>query len=159
MKQKRTAIFPGSFDPLTKGHVAVVRKALPLFDCIIVAIGSNSAKKNYFSVEERILQIKMVFKNEPKVKVEIFQGLTIDFCKKHSANFILRGLRDGKDFEYEKSIAIMNNQIEQSIETIFFMTDAKYLAINSVIIRDILRHGGDASQFLPNELNKLLAGA
>jgi pantetheine-phosphate adenylyltransferase len=159
MKQKRTAIFPGSFDPLTKGHVAVVRKALPLFDCIIVAIGSNSAKKNYFSVEERILQIKMVFKNEPKVKVEIFQGLTIDFCKKHSANFILRGLRDGKDFEYEKSIAIMNNQIEQSIETIFFMTDAKYLAINSVIIRDILRHGGDASQFLPNELNKFLTGA
>ena len=159
MSQKRIAIFPGSFDPLTKGHQAIIRKALPLFDKIIIAIGSNNAKKNYFSLEERIQQIKIVFKSDQKISVESFKGLTIDFCKKNNAHFIIRGLRDGKDFEYEKSIAIMNNQIESSIETVFFMTDAKYQAINSVIIRDILRNGGDASKFLPNELNEFLTSA
>lgn len=159
MSEKRIAVFPGSFDPLTKGHQAVVRKALPLFDEIIIAIGTNSAKKNYFSLEERIQQITAVFAKEEKISVKSFEGLTVDFCKKHNANFIVRGLRDGKDFEYEKSIAIMNNQIEESVETIFFMTDAEYLAINSVIIRDILKNGGDASKFLPNELNDFLAGA
>ena len=159
MSQKRIAVFPGSFDPLTKGHQAVVRKALPLFDEIIIAIGANSAKKNYFSVKERIQHIQLVFKSEAKVSVESFEGLTVDFCNKHNASFIVRGLRDGKDFEYEKSIAIMNNEIEKSVETIFFMTDAQHLAINSVIIRDILRNGGDASQFLPNELNEFLKGA
>lgn len=159
MSQKRIAIFPGSFDPLTKGHQAIIRKALPLFDKIIIAIGSNNAKKNYFSPQERIEQIKIVFKSDQKISVESFKGLTVDFCKKNNAHFIIRGLRDGKDFEYEKSIAIMNNQIEPSIETIFFMTDAKYQAINSVIIRDILRNGGDASKFLPNELNEFLTSA
>tara|TARA_B100000963_G_scaffold358157_1_gene382098 strand:+ start:1408 stop:1887 length:480 start_codon:yes stop_codon:yes gene_type:complete len=159
MSRKKIAVFPGSFDPLTKGHQAVVRKALPLFDEIMIAIGSNSAKKNYFSVRERIQHINLVFNSEPKVSVKSFDGLTVDFCKKHNANFIVRGLRDGKDFEYEKSIAIMNNQIEESVETVFFMTDAEYLAINSVIIRDILRNGGDASKFLPNELNEFLKGA
>tara|TARA_Y100000739_G_C20556082_1_gene440617 strand:+ start:367 stop:846 length:480 start_codon:yes stop_codon:yes gene_type:complete len=159
MSQKRIAIFPGSFDPLTKGHQAIIRKALPLFDKIIIAIGSNNAKKNYFSLQERIEQIKIVFNSDQKISVESFKGLTVDFCKKNNAHFIIRGLRDGKDFEYEKSIAIMNNQIEPSIETIFFMTDAKYQAINSVIIRDILRNGGDASKFLPNEINEFLTSA
>ena len=159
MSQKRIAIFPGSFDPLTKGHQAIIRKALPLFDKIIIAIGSNNAKKNYFSLQERIEQIKIVFKSDQKISVESFKGLTVDFCKKNNAHFIIRGLRDGKDFEYEKSIAIMNNQIESSIETVFFMTDAKYQAINSVIIRDIIRNGGDASKFLPNELNEFLTSA
>lgn len=159
MSQKRIAVFPGSFDPLTKGHQAVVRKALPLFDEIIIAIGTNSAKKNFFSLAERTQQIKAVFANENKIKVESFEGLTVDFCKENNANFIIRGLRDVKDFEYEKSIAIMNNQIEEKVETVFFMTDAEYLAINSVIIRDILRNGGDASKFLPDELNNFLASA
>ena len=159
MSQKRIAVFPGSFDPFTKGHEAVVLKALPLFDEIIIAIGTNSAKQNYFSLEDRINQIKAVFKSEKKVSIQSFEGLTVNFCKKHNANFIVRGLRDGKDFEYEKSIAIMNNQIEKSVETVFFMTDAEYSAINSVIIRDILRNGGDASQFLPDELNNFITGA
>ena len=159
MSKKRIAVFPGSFDPITKGHQAVLRKALPLFDEIIIAVGSNSAKQNLFSIAERLKQIQNVFKNELKVSVKSFEGLTVDFCKKHHSNFIIRGLRDGKDFEYEKSIAIMNNQIEKSVETVFFMTDSEYLAINSVIIRDILRNGGDASQFLPNELNDFLKGA
>ncbi|MBL56605.1 MAG: pantetheine-phosphate adenylyltransferase [Flavobacteriales bacterium] len=159
MSQKRIAVFPGSFDPLTKGHEAVVLKALPLFDEIIIAIGTNNSKKNYFSKEERIQHIETVFKKHPKISVKHYTGLTIEFCKKHHAQFIVRGLRDGKDFEYEKSIAIINNQIEASVDTVFFMTDAKYSAINSVIIRDILRNGGDVSQFLPDELNNLLASA
>ena len=159
MSQKKVAVFPGSFDPLTKGHQSVMKKALPLFDEIIIAIGSNNEKKNYFSLKERMRQVKLVFKSEQKVSVKSFEGLTVDFCKKNNARFIVRGLRDGKDFEYEKSIAIMNNEIEPSIETIFFMTEAKYQAINSVIIRDILRNGGDASKFLPNELNESLTSA
>ncbi|MAW65042.1 MAG: pantetheine-phosphate adenylyltransferase [Flavobacteriales bacterium] len=159
MLQKRIAVFPGSFDPLTKGHQAVIRKALALFDEIIIAIGSNNAKNCYFTIEERIQQIKIVYKTNKKISVESFKGLTIDFCKKNNVSFIVRGLRDGKDFEYEKSIAIMNNQIEPSVDTLFFMTDVKYQAINSVIIRDILRNGGDASKFLPNELNEFLSGA
>tara|TARA_Y100000589_G_scaffold21078_1_gene17455 strand:- start:2249 stop:2728 length:480 start_codon:yes stop_codon:yes gene_type:complete len=159
MSQKRVAIFPGSFDPITKGHQAVLIKALPLFDEIIIAIGLNSTKKNLFSVKERTRQLQLVFKSEPKVSVESFDGLTIEFCKKMNANFLIRGLRDSKDFEYEKSIAIMNNQIEPSIETVFFITDVKYQAINSLIIRDILRNNGDASKFLPNELNEFITGA
>lgn len=156
MESIRTAVFPGSFDPFTKGHVAVVKKALPLFDRIIIAVGSNSAKKNYFDLDTRLKHIKAVFEDESKIEVAAYSGLTVDFCKKHNANFIVRGLRDGKDFEYEKSIAIMNHKIETTVETIFFMTDAEYSAINSVIIRDILRNGGDASQFLPEKLNSLL---
>lgn len=159
MSQKRIAVFPGSFDPFTKGHEAVVKKALPLFDEIIIAIGTNSAKKNFFSLEQRINHIQAVFQSEPKILVTNFEGLTVEFCEKHNANFIVRGLRDGKDFEYEKSIAIMNHKIKPAVETVFFMTDAEYLAINSVIIRDILRNGGDASQFLPNEINDIIKSA
>lgn len=157
MSLLKTAVFPGSFDPFTKGHLAVVQKALPLFDKIIIAIGTNSSKNNHFSLEDRVNQINAVFKDSPKIEVKSFTGLTVDFCKKHNANFIVRGLRDGKDFEYEKSIAIMNNKIENSVETVFFMTDAEFSAINSVIIRDILRNGGDASQFLPKALNDYIA--
>ena len=159
MSTKRIAVFPGSFDPFTKGHEAVILKALPLFDEIIIAIGTNTAKMNYFSIDERVEQIEAIFQKQSNIIVKIFEGLTVEFCKKNRANFIVRGLRDGKDFEYEKSIAIMNNQIEPSIETVFFMTDAKYSAINSIIIRDILINGGDASQFLPDELNNFIAGA
>lgn len=157
MDQKRTAVFPGSFDPFTKGHEAIVQKALPLFDEIIIAIGRNSDKKYFFTLEERINHIKTVFGDEPKIKVVSFEGLTVNFCKENNSNFIVRGLRDVKDFEYEKSIAIMNNKIEESIETIFFMTNTEFLAINSVIVRDILRNNGDVSQFLPEKLNAFLA--
>ncbi len=155
----KIAVFPGSFDPFTKGHLAIVLKALNLFDGIIIAIGDNSSKTNLFSLTDRLKQISSVFQNEPKVTITSFTGLTVDFCRKNKANFIVRGLRDNKDFEYEKSIAIMNNQVEGSIETVFLMTDVKYLAINSVIIRDILKNGGNVSKFLPNEINDLIAGA
>jgi len=157
MDQKRTAVFPGSFDPFTKGHEAIVQKALPLFDEIIIAIGRNSDKKYFFTLEKRINHIKAVFGDQPKIKVVSFEGLTVNFCKENNSNFIVRGLRDVKDFEYEKSIAIMNNKIEESIETIFFMTNTEFLAINSVIVRDILRNNGDVSQFLPKKLNAFLA--
>lgn len=157
MDQKRKAVFPGSFDPFTKGHEAIVQKALPLFDEITIAIGRNSDKKYFFALKERINHIKVIFGDQPKIKVESFEGLTVNFCKENNSNFIVRGLRDVKDFEYEKSIAIMNNKIEESVETIFFMTNTEFLAINSVIVRDILRNNGDVSQFLPEKLNAFLA--
>ncbi|MDG1518611.1 MAG: pantetheine-phosphate adenylyltransferase [Flavobacteriales bacterium] len=157
MDQKRKAVFPGSFDPFTKGHEAIVQKALPLFDEITIAIGRNSDKKYFFTLKERINHIKVIFGDQPKIKVESFEGLTVNFCKENNSNFIVRGLRDVKDFEYEKSIAIMNNKIEESVETIFFMTNTEFLAINSVIVRDILRNNGDVSQFLPEKLNAFLA--
>ena len=153
---KKIAVFPGSFDPITLGHVAIIEKARPLFDEIVIAIGENSSKQYYFSLEERISHLKAVFGNFNNVRVEVYSGLTIDYCTSIGSNYLVRGLRDGKDFEYEKSIAIMNAQMKNGVETIFFMTDAKYSAINSFIVRDILKNKGDASLFLPNELNALL---
>ncbi len=146
---KRVAIFPGSFDPITKGHENILRRALPLFDEIIIAIGKNSSKQNYFSLEQREKWIKQVFANEPKVRVESYTGLTIDFCKKVNAGFILRGLRTSADFEFEKSIAQNNNIMAPQIETIFILPIPELSAINSTIVRDIIRNGGDASPFVP----------
>lgn len=146
---KRIAIFPGSFDPITKGHENILRRALPLFDEIIIAIGKNSSKQNYFSLEQREKWIKQVFANEPKVRIESYTGLTIDFCKKVNAKFILRGLRTSADFEFEKSIAQNNNIMAPEIETIFILPIPELSAINSTIVRDIIRNGGDASPFVP----------
>ena len=156
MSTQRIAVFPGSFDPITKGHAAIVRKALPLFDKIIIAIGTNSSKKSFFDLEQRKNHLRAVFQSEENVEIMSYKGLTVDFCKEQNSKFIVRGLRDVKDFEYEKSIAIMNNKIEADIETIFFMTDPEYSAINSGIVRDILKNGGDVVQFLPNEISDLI---
>lgn len=145
----RRAVFPGSFDPITKGHEDIVKRSLGLFDEIIVAIGVNSTKNYYFPLEKRIEFIEKTFEGEPKVKVQSYQGLTIDFCKKVDARFILRGLRSPADFEFEKGIAQMNKAMESKIETIFILTMPELSAINSTIIRDILKHGGDASGFVP----------
>ena len=147
--QKRIAVFPGSFDPITKGHENIVKRALPLFDGIIVAIGVNSTKNYYFPLEKRMQLIQQTFAGEPKVKVQSYSGLTIEFCKQAGSNFILRGLRSGADFEFEKSIAQMNHAMAGNIETIFILTTPELSAINSTIIRDILKHGGDASAFVP----------
>jgi pantetheine-phosphate adenylyltransferase len=146
---KRIAIFPGSFDPITKGHENILRRALPLFDEIIIAIGENSSKQNYFSLEQREKWIRQVFLNEPNVHIESYTGLTIEFCKKVNANFILRGLRTSADFEFEKSIAQNNKVMAQHIETIFILPIPELSAINSTIVRDIIRNGGDASPFVP----------
>ncbi len=150
---KRIAIFPGSFDPITKGHENILRRALPLFDEIIIAIGKNSSKQSYFNVEQREAWIKQVFANEPKVKVETYSGLTIEFCKKMNAHYILRGLRTSADFEFEKSIAQNNNVMAPDIETIFILPIPEYSAINSTIVRDIIRNDGDVSHFVPKGID------
>ncbi len=154
MSTKKIAVFAGTFDPITLGHISVIERGLSLFDEIIIGIGRNSNKEGYFPLEQRLKWIKKIFQNNPNIKVLTYEGLTIDFCKSVNAGFILRGLRDGKDFEYERSLGMMNHAIAQDIETIYLVTEPQYSAINSIIIRDILKHGGDASQFLPKEVNE-----
>mgnify|MGYP000870703876 FL=1 len=149
----RRAIFPGSFDPITLGHVDIINRALPLFDEIIIAIGINSDKSYMFSLEDRIRFIQENYANEPKIKVETYTGLTIDFCKKVNVNFILRGLRNPADFEFEKAIAQTNRKLS-NIETVFLLTSATTSFISSSIVRDIIRNGGDATGFVPNSVLK-----
>lgn len=146
---KRIGLFPGSFDPFTKGHEAVVKKALELFDEVIIGIGTNTSKSYLFSLEKRKEHIRSLFPDNEKVKIETYQKLTVDFCHEIGAGYIIRGLRDSKDFEYEKSIAHMNHDIS-GIETVFFLTDQQYGAINSTIIREIFRNGGNISPFVTN---------
>ena len=147
---ERIAVFPGSFDPFTIGHEAIVRRALALFDKIVIAIGYNSNKADFFPIEKRTEWIKQVFDNEEKISVENYSGLTVDFCKRANAKYIIRGLRTSADFEYERAIAQVNKAMDQDIETIFMLTSPEHSAITSTLVRDIIRHGGDASKFLPN---------
>jgi pantetheine-phosphate adenylyltransferase len=147
------AVFPGSFDPFTKGHESIVRRVLPLFDKVIVAIGINSHKNYYFPLEKRKEWISRVFADEKKVSVETFSSLTIDFCRKMNAKFIIRGLRTTTDLEFEKAIAQMNKAMAGEIETLFILPTPELSAINSTIIRDIVRNGGDASSFVPSAVD------
>lgn len=146
---KKIGLFPGSFDPFTKGHEAVIAKSLHLFDEVIIGVGVNSSKQYMFSLEKRIAHIKTLFVNQPNVRVEQFQTLTVNFCKEIGATHIIRGLRDSKDFQYEKSIAHMNFDIS-GIDTVFFLTEQKYSAINSSIIREIHKNGGPIDAFVTN---------
>ncbi|MBS1646120.1 MAG: pantetheine-phosphate adenylyltransferase [Bacteroidetes bacterium] len=146
--KKRIAVFPGSFDPFTVGHEALVKRTIHLFDEIIIALGTNSNKQYMFSEAQRKKWIEHVFKNTPGVSVQRFSGLTIDFCKKNNAQYIIRGVRTSTDFEFEKAIAQMNRSLS-NIETIFIMPLPEHSAINSTIIRDIVRNNGDASMFVP----------
>jgi len=150
---ERIAIFPGSFDPFTVGHESIVRRALPLFDKIIIMIGYNSNKKPFYPLEKRKNWIKKVFEDEPSISVGKFEGLTVDYCKKVHANYILRGIRTAADFEYERAIAQINKKMHPEIETVFLLTKPEHTPITSTIVRDILRHGGDASIFLPKALD------
>ena len=145
---KKIAVFPGSFDPFTKGHEDVVNKALELFDEVVIAIGINSSKKFYFNIDKRVMHIQSLFENK-KIKVLTYQKLTVDFCKDINAKFIVRGLRDNKDFEYEKSIAHMNTELS-NIQTIFLLTAQKYGAINSSIVREIFKNKGNIDSFVTN---------
>lgn len=149
----RKAIFPGSFDPITLGHVDIINRALPLFDEIIIAIGVNSDKKYMFSLEERVNFIKENYKNEPKIKVTTYTGLTTDYCQKMEVDFILRGLRNPADFEFEKAIAQTNRKLS-NVETVFLLTSATTSFISSSIVRDVYRHGGDISAFVPKSVSK-----
>ena len=142
------AVFPGSFDPLTLGHTDIINRALPLFDEIIIAIGTNSTKKYMFTLEQRKMFIEKTYQNNPKIKVDTYEGLTINYCSKVNSNFILRGLRNPADFEFEKAIAQTNRKMSK-IETVFLLTSADTSFISSSIVRDILRNNGDVSMLVP----------
>ena len=145
----KTAVFPGSFDPITTGHVDLVHRALPLFDEIIVAIGINSQKQALFSVEERKNWIQHVFRDEPRIKVDVFEGLTVHYCKKVGAKYLLRGLRNASDFDYEKTISQLNHIVGGDIETIFLISRPEFSHISSTIVREIIKGKGNAKPFLP----------
>jgi pantetheine-phosphate adenylyltransferase len=147
----KKAIFPGSFDPITLGHFDIIKRSIPLFDKIIVAIGINAEKKYMFSLEDRKRYIEEAFADEPSVSVITYQGLTIDLCKKLGAEFILRGLRNPADFEFEKAIAHTNRRLSK-IETVFLLTAAKTSFISSSIVRDVIRNGGDYKVLVPDSV-------
>ncbi|HLU16518.1 MAG TPA: pantetheine-phosphate adenylyltransferase [Edaphocola sp.] len=148
----RVALFPGTFDPITLGHVDVVRRALPLFDKIVIGIGLNSSKQPMFSPEQRLAWLQEIFKDTDKVEAHAYEGLTIDYCEKIGANFILRGIRYVSDFEYEKGIADMNRMLSKHIETIFLTSSPEYSTVSSTLVRDVIRYNGDVRQFLPPEV-------
>ena len=150
---KKIAVFPGSFDPFTVGHEDIVLRALPVFDEIIIAVGANALKKSYYSVETRKRMISGVFKDNSKIKVDHYEGLTVDYCRNHQAKFILRGLRTSADFEFERAIAQVNKAMADEIESVFFLSKPEHSPINSTIVRDIIRSRGDASRFVPGAIN------
>ncbi len=146
---QRICLFPGTFDPVTLGHVDIIKRAIPLFDKIVVAVGINAAKTPMFSPEQRMQWIEEIFADEPVISGAVYEGLTIKFCQEIGARFILRGIRYVSDFEYEKTIADANRTMDPSIETIFLTGEPKYTSVASTIVRDIIRNGGDARPFLP----------
>ena len=149
---QRICLFPGTFDPVTLGHVDIITRALPLFDKIVVGIGINTSKAPMFSAEKRLSWLKEIFKDQPTVEGAVYEGLTVNFCRTINARFILRGIRYVSDFEYEKTIADANRTLDKSIETIFLTGEPKYTSVASTIVRDIIKNGGDASHFLPPEV-------
>ncbi|MDA9945782.1 MAG: pantetheine-phosphate adenylyltransferase [Bacteroidetes bacterium] len=146
----RIALFPGSFDPITLGHVDIITRALPLFDEIRIAVGTNSAKNYLFSLEQRIAWITETFADEDKVKVVTYDGLTVDFALKEGVNFLLRGLRNPADFEFEKAIAQANREMTPELETVFLLTSARFAYISSSIVREVFNYGGDFTKFVPD---------
>ena len=149
----RKAVFPGSFDPITLGHTDIIERALPLFDEIILAIGTNSNKNYMFSLEERLRFLKETFKNEPKITVTTYQGLTVDFCKEQDAGFLLRGLRNAQDLEFEKAIGQTNYKMS-GIDTLFFITSSGKSHISSTVVRDVIRNNGDYEFMVPDVVRK-----
>ncbi len=144
----RIALFPGSFDPITIGHVDVITRSLDLFDKIIVGVGNNTSKQYMFPLQDRIQWIKDSFSDYHQIEVKSYSGLTVEYCKKIQARFILRGLRTSADFEFERAIAQMNHYMERGIETIFILSAPQYTPVSSTIVRDIIRNGGNASPFV-----------
>jgi pantetheine-phosphate adenylyltransferase len=153
----RVAVFPGSFDPITVGHVDLVHRAIPLFDKIIVSVGINTQKKSLFSLEQRLSWLEKTFEKYPSVEISSFEGLTVNYCKKINANFLLRGLRQSSDFDYEKTISQLNHIIGDNLETIFLISKPEYSHISSTIVREIIKGDGDVSKFVPEVIEASLA--
>jgi pantetheine-phosphate adenylyltransferase len=148
----KIAVFPGSFDPITVGHQSIIKRAIPLFDKIIVAVGINSTKQSMYSVEQRMDWIRKSFAGDAKIHVQSFEGLTIDFCHQQGAKYILRGLRTSADFEFERGIGQVNKLLDADIETIFMLTSTRHTPISSSVVRDVIKHKGDISQLVPEIL-------
>lgn len=147
--KKKIAVFPGSFDPFTIGHQSIIERGLTMFDEVVIAIGVNSEKKSFFDLETRMKWLNKVFEKEPRIRVETFTSLTIDFCKSINADFILRGLRTSADFEYERQIGQMNKHLYENIETVFLLTSAEHTFISSSIVREIVKYKSNVSKFVP----------
>lgn len=152
----RICLFPGTFDPVTLGHVDIINRALPLFNKIVIGIGINSSKKPMFSPEQRMQWFEEIYKDDERIETKMYESLTVTFCKEIGARYILRGIRFVSDFEYEKTIADANRTLDRNIETIFLTGEPQYTSVASTIVRDILKHGGDASPFLPEAVIRSL---
>lgn len=153
---QRICLFPGTFDPLTLGHVDIIQRAADLFDKLVVGIGINANKQPMFTIEQRVNWIKELFRDDPRIEAAGYEGLTIDFCRKIKATYILRGIRYVSDFEYEKAIADMNRALAPDTETIFLTTAPQYSSISSTLVRDVIRNKGNVSQFVPEVVSKAL---
>ena len=153
---KRIVLFPGTFDPITIGHLDIIERALPLFDKLIIGIGRNANKAAMFSEELRLQWVKEIYRDDENIDSLIYDGLTVDCCKKAGANFILRGIRYVNDFEYEKAIADMNRSLDHNIETVFLTCLPQFTSVASTLVRDVIRNGGDATQFLPEVVSRSL---
>jgi pantetheine-phosphate adenylyltransferase len=153
---KRIALFPGTFDPITIGHLDIINRAMPLFDKLIIGIGRNANKMAMFSEELRLQWVNEIYRDDPRVSAIIYEGLTIECCQQVGANFIIRGIRYVNDFEYEKAIADMNRSLDNNIETVFLTCLPQYTSVASTLVRDVIRNGGDVAQFLPDVVSKTL---
>ncbi|WP_184550233.1 pantetheine-phosphate adenylyltransferase [Mucilaginibacter sp. FT3.2] len=147
----KIALFPGSFDPVTKAHVDIVKRSVGLFDKLYIGVGANSTKQGFLSIETREQMLRAVFKNDDRIHIIAYEGLTVNFCKSIGATYMIRGIRTVSDFEYEKAIAQMNHSLAPDIESIFIVSKPGYSSISSTIVREIMRHHGDVSQFIPSE--------
>ncbi len=152
----KIAVFPGSFDPITNGHVDLIRRAVPLFDKIVVAVGINSQKKYLYSLDQRLRWLEAVFSDEPKIEIGNYEGLTVNYCKTIKANYMLRGLRNASDFDYEKTISQLNAVIGDNMETVFLISRPAFSHVSSTIVREIIRGKGDVSAFVPPIISKEL---
>jgi pantetheine-phosphate adenylyltransferase len=153
---KRIGLFPGTFDPITIGHLDIIDRSLPLFDKLVIGIGRNVNKEPMFTIEQRLGWVKEIYKDNPKVDAVVYDGLTIRCCQQVGAHFILRGIRYVNDFEYEKAIADMNRSLDKNIETVFLTCLPQFTSVASTLVRDVLRNGGDAIQFLPESVARSL---
>ncbi|MBK9733228.1 MAG: pantetheine-phosphate adenylyltransferase [Chitinophagaceae bacterium] len=153
---KKIAVFPGSFDPVTIGHIDIINRGLPLFDKMIIGIGINSQKKYLFPLEKRIAWLQKIFEFEPKIVVQSYAGLTVSFCELNQAHYILRGIRSSGDFEFERAVSQTNRVLSRNIETIFILANPSLASVSSSIVRDVIVNGGDPSPFIPEEIENLV---